>query len=202
MRPERWLSEYLEQYRAAIVEPTAMHQVLELKAMLAATQAAGHKVIVAGNGGSAAISSHCAVDLSKSAGIRCINFNEADLITCLANDYGYEQWVQKALELYADDDDLAILISSSGRSPNMVNAGRYAQARGLALVTFTGFRPDNPLRQLGRLSFWVNSGCYNVVEMTHHIWLLAACDLIVQESTAAVKAAASSAKPARAGARR
>ena len=49
------------------------------------------KVIIFGNGGSAAISSHVAVDFTKAAGIRAINFNEADLITCFANDYGYEK---------------------------------------------------------------------------------------------------------------
>jgi len=201
MNPQRWVADYLEQYRRTLAEADARPRIVELKRLLAATRAAGKKVILAGNGGSAAIASHCAVDLSKSAGIRAVNFNEADLITCLANDYGYEQWVQKALELYADDGDLVILISSSGRSSNMVNAGRYAQARGLTLVTLSGFRPDNPLRALGRLNFWVDSDGYNIVEMTHHIWLLAACDLIVQESTAPLKAVAAAGKRAKAGAK-
>ena len=48
--------------------------------------------------------------------IRMVNFNEADLITCLANDYGYEQWMAKAIEIYGDDGDQVILISSSGSS--------------------------------------------------------------------------------------
>ena len=58
--------------------------------------AAGKKVIIAGNGGSAAMASHVAVDFTKAAGIRAINFNEADLITCFSNDYGYEHWVAQA----------------------------------------------------------------------------------------------------------
>ena len=48
----------------------------------------GGKVIIAGNGGSAAMASHVAVDFTKAAGVRAINFNEADLITCFADDYG------------------------------------------------------------------------------------------------------------------
>jgi D-sedoheptulose 7-phosphate isomerase len=119
------------------------------------------------------------VDFTKNARIRCINFNEADLITCFANDYGYEHWLEKALEFYADDGDVTILISSSGKSANMVRAAQYALARGLRLVTFTGFLANNPLKELGQLNFWVDSQAYNVIEMTHHIWLLAVCDLII-----------------------
>jgi D-sedoheptulose 7-phosphate isomerase len=54
------------------------------------------KVILVGNGGSAAMASHVSVDLTKMCKIRAINFNEADLLTCFSNDYGYENWVQKA----------------------------------------------------------------------------------------------------------
>ena len=51
----------------------------------------GQKVIIAGNGGSAAMASHTAVDLTKNARVRAISFNDADLITCFANDFGYEK---------------------------------------------------------------------------------------------------------------
>ena len=175
----RWLTEYLERYRANLIPPEVVEQLVQLKALLQQVQARGKKTIFVGNGGSAAMASHCAVDLTKNAGVRCINFNEADLITCLANDYGYERWVEKALELYADDGDLVVLISSSGKSANLVNAARAARLRGLTLVTFTGFAADNPLKQLGDLNLWVNSRAYNLVEMTQHIWLLAVCDLII-----------------------
>lgn len=174
-----WLKEYLERYRTALLGEEVLNLIIQLRYFFEDRQSQGKKAIFAGNGGSAAIASHCAVDFTKSAGIRCVNFNEPDLITCLANDYGYELWLQKAIELYADDGDLVVLISSSGQSANMVEAARYTRARGLTTVTFTGFRPDNPLRSLGVLNFWVDSRAYNVVEMTHHIWLLSACDLII-----------------------
>ena len=63
------------------------------------------KVILVGNGGSAAIASHISVDLTKACSIRSVNFNEPDLITCFANDYGYENWVKEALKIYADKND-------------------------------------------------------------------------------------------------
>ncbi len=174
-----WLAQYLEHYRTSIFQEDVLSQLVTLKTWMVETHAQGHKTIFAGNGGSAAMASHCAVDFTKNAGVRCINFNEADLITCFANDYGYEHWVAKALEFYAETGDLVVLISSSGTSPNMVNAARYAVERGLRLVTFTGLDPKNPLRAMGDLNVWVDSRAYNIVEMTHHIWLLAVCDLII-----------------------
>lgn len=148
--------------------------------MVRRAQGTGNKVILAGNGGSAAMASHVAVDLTKAAGIRAVNFNEADLLTCLANDYGYENWVAKALEFYADPGDLVVLISSSGRSQNMVNGAEQASAMGLAVISFSGFSPDNPLRRLGDLNLWAASDSYNIVEMTHHVWLLAIVDFLIE----------------------
>ena len=85
----------------------------------------GKKIIVVGNGGSAAMASHVAVDLTKAAGCRAVTFNEADLLTCFANDYGYENWVERALNFYADKGDVVILISSSGTSKNIVSRECY-----------------------------------------------------------------------------
>lgn len=139
----------------------------------------GGKVIIVGNGGSAAMASHLSVDLTKAVGIRAINFNEADLLTCFANDYGYEHWVERALEAYADKNDLVILISSSGRSPNIINGVTQARLMGLPVITLSGFGGDNPLRVLGDINFWCDSKQYNIVEMTHHVWLLAIADYVI-----------------------
>jgi D-sedoheptulose 7-phosphate isomerase len=139
------------------------------------------KVVLVGNGGSAAIASHVAVDLTKVLGIRAINFNEADLITCFANDFGYEQWVARAIEFYANAGDVAVLISSSGRSANIINSAVRARELGLRVVTMSGFTPDNPLRKLGDVNLWVNSGAYNIVETVHQTWLLAAVDKLAAD---------------------
>jgi len=139
----------------------------------------GNKVIVAGNGGSAAMASHVTVDLTKAAGVRTINFNEADLLTCFANDYGYEHVFDKAVEFYGDSGDILILISSSGQSENVVNAAKIAKKLGIEVITLSGFNSDNPLRQLGDINLWVDSKAYNIVEMTHHVWLLSIADYII-----------------------
>ena len=164
------------------LESIASAQLEQASSMSWETHQSSKKIIIAGNGGSAAMASHVTVDFTKAAGIRAVNFNEADLITCFANDYGYEYWVEKALEAYADAGDLAILISSSGKSQNILNAAEKANEMGLSVITVSGFLTDNPLRKLGDLNLWVDSTEYNIVEMTHHVWLVAIIDYLIETS--------------------
>ena len=138
------------------------------------------KVMIFGNGGSAAIASHVSVDITKNAGIRCLNYNEADLITCFSNDYGFERWIEKAVDFYSDKNDVLILISSSGKSQNMINACKAAKNKKIStIITFTGHEKNNPLSKLGDVNFWIDSKAYNFIENIHQLWLLTICDLII-----------------------
>ena len=121
---------------------------------------------------------HIAVDLTKVAGIRGMAFNDADLITCFANDYGYEHWMAQAVRAYAGSGDTLVLISSSGRSPSVLNAATEANRMGIPVLTLTGFAPDNPLRASGTVNLWVNDRRYNMVEATHQAWLVAMVDAL------------------------
>ena len=179
MISSNYFYKYFETISQALKEIDTLH-LEQVASVVWDTHQSGKKVIVVGNGGSAAMASHVAVDFTKAAGIRAINFNEADLITCFANDYGYENWVAKALEAYADKGDLVILISSSGKSQNILNAAEKANEMGLSVITVSGFLMDNPLRKLGDLNLWVESTEYNIVEMTHHVWLVAIIDYLIK----------------------
>ena len=138
------------------------------------------KILIFGNGGSAAIASHFSVDITKNCGLRCINFNESDLITCFSNDYGYENWMKEAVNFYGDKGDVIILISSSGQSKNLINAAAEAKKKKFSkIITFTGFKKDNPLSKKGNINIWINSMSYNFVENITQIWLLSIVDLIV-----------------------
>ena len=135
----------------------------------------GNKLIFVGNGGSAAIASHMATDYSKNGNIRSIAFNDAATLTCLGNDLGYDRVFAKQVELHARKDDLLIAISSSGQSPNILNAVTAAREAGCGVVTLSGFSADNPLRRLGDLNFYVASDRYGFVEIGH----LALCHVIL-----------------------
>ena len=157
-----------------------LDQLIEIKEALIDASSKGNKGLIFGNGGSAAIASHFSVDLTKNASVRCLNFNESDLITCFANDYGFKNWVAKAIEFYGDQGDILIVISSSGKSQNMINATTSARKKKFSkIVTLSGFKEGNLLRQSGDINLWVNSKAYNFVENLHQIWLLAIVDLII-----------------------
>lgn len=139
------------------------------------------KILLFGNGGSSSIASHISVDLVKACKINSLTFNEANLITCFANDYGYENWVKETLKNNSESNDLVILISSSGKSKNMIKAAKYCISSNLNLITFTGFDRDNPLKKLGNINFWVDYKDYNFVEMAHHILLTSVVDYFAKK---------------------
>ena len=141
------------------------------------------KIIICGNGGSASIASHFSVDLTKNAGVKCINFNEPNLITCFSNDYGYEKWIEKALKFYGEKGDCLILISASGKSKNMINAAKYAKKNKISsIITLTGFHGKGALSKLGDINLVVKNKSYNFIENIHQIWLLSIVDLIIGKS--------------------
>ena len=181
MDKNKFLTSYLNDF-SDLVKPDKkiIDQLLEVAALLHEVHTQKKKVLIFGNGGSAAISSHFSVDLTKNAGLRCINCNEADLITCFANDYGFERWVEKAIDFYGDEGDLLIVISSSGSSENMLNGCKAARKNKFSsVITFSGYNADNRLRQLGDINLWVDNKAYNFVENIHQVWLLAIVDLII-----------------------
>ena len=170
-------SNYLAQLHRHLTEAVATDQggrALELeealdqagKAAQAATKAGG-TVFFIGNGGSAGIASHMAIDFTKNGGMRALAFNDGSYLTCLGNDLGFDQVFAKPLEMHARKGDLLIAISSSGRSANILNGVDAARKSGCRVLTFSGFSADNPLRGRGDFNFYLGSGEYGFVEVGH-----------------------------------
>jgi len=139
------------------------------------------RIYIVGNGGSSSIASHVSVDFAKVAKVPSSTFNNANLITCFANDYKYENWVVEALKAYTNRKDLIILISSSGTSKNIVNAAKFCKKNKIKLITFSGFSKKNPLSKLGNVNFHIDSNEYNYIEMSHHIILVSLVDIFVKK---------------------
>ena len=132
-----------------------------------ASHDAGNKIMFVGNGGSAGIASHLAIDFSKNGGLRSTAFNDPSALTCLGNDLGYENVFAKQIDLHGRTGDLLIAISSSGRSPNILGAVKAARARGCKVATYSGFTENNDLRTVGDVNFFVRSKEYGFVEIAH-----------------------------------
>ena len=130
MKDKIFLNSYFQNITSlSIPNETTLNQLVECKNILLNSQKKRNKILIFGNGGSAAIASHFSVDITKNCGLRCINFNESDLITCFSNDYGYENWMKEAVNFYGDKGDVIILISSSGQSKNLINAAAEAKKK-------------------------------------------------------------------------
>lgn len=137
--------------------------------MILRVKQASRKVMLIGNGGSAAIASHMQNDLCKAVGVRAIVFNEPSLLTALSNDYGYECVFEQSVKLWADTSDVLLAISSSGQSENILRGVRASLARGCQIITLSGFNADNSLRRMGHLNFYLPSKAYGYVELVHSV---------------------------------
>ncbi len=184
MENKKFLEEYFLQFKKLIdFKKEDLENLVTVSTLMKDAHENNKKTLIFGNGGSAAIASHFSVDITKNAKVRCTNYNESDLLTCFSNDFGYENWVQKAIEFYADEGDVLILISAGGNSPNMINAANYAKKNKIkSIVTFSGNKEGNKLQKLGDINFWVNSSSYNHIENVHQILLLSIVDLIIGKS--------------------
>jgi len=130
-------------------------------------QAGNKKIMMVGNGGSAGIASHQAVDYWKNGGVRATAFNDSSLLTCVSNDFSYAEVFSVPIEKFADKGDIVFCISSSGGSKNILKAAEQAKKSGCGVVTFSGFESDNPLRKMGDLNFYLPSNSYGYVEILH-----------------------------------
>jgi D-sedoheptulose 7-phosphate isomerase len=181
MSDHQFIKNYLQDF-IELLHPNdeLIKELVKVRDLLLEVSSNNKKVLIFGNGGSAAIASHFSVDLTKNAKLRCLNFNEASLITCFANDYGFEHWAKKAIDFYGDEGDLLIVISSSGQSQNMINAVKAARNGNFyKVITLSGFSEANPLKKLGDINLWANNKSYNFVENVHQIWLLTIVDLLI-----------------------
>jgi D-sedoheptulose 7-phosphate isomerase len=179
MTDSAFFDDYFARYRRALLETDVRPELLAFRDLCLEVKQRDGKLIFAGNGASASIASHAAVDFTKQAKVRAMAFNDHNLITAFSNDYGYENWVSAALKAYGKPGDAVVLISSSGKSPNIVNAALAARELGLKVVTFSGFEKNSQLRNVGDINLWTDSRAYNIIEAVHGIWIFAVVDLIV-----------------------
>lgn len=178
----------------ATIDLAAVASVLQ---ELAAARAANQRVFIAGNGGSAATSSHMvndlATDVARKAGlavpfrVSALTDNNA-LLTALANDIGYENVFVAQLQAWFQAGDRLLAISASGNSPNLLAAARWVRENGGRVISFVGF-DGGALRGLSDVCVHVRTakGEYGVVEDAHLVlnhlisnWLI--CSLATGKS--------------------
>lgn len=179
MDTDAFAREWLEHFHEAMEPSDLSTRLSRARSLVQGVKSSDAKLMLAGNGASASIASHYALDFTKQVGVRAMAFNDAALITAYGNDYGFEDWVAWAIQHHGREGDCAVLISSSGASPNIVNAAEVCGERRIPVIAFTGFGGENPLSGLADISFPVDSRSYNVIEAIHGMWLGLLCDLLI-----------------------
>ena len=128
----------------------------------------GRTAYFIGNGGSAGIAMHMTNDFLKNGQMRTHSMHDAATLTCLSNDFSYEEVFSHQIEMIAQEGDLLIAISSSGNSPNIVRAIEVARKMKCEVLTLSGFGEDNLIRKHGDYNVYVPSREYGIVESLHN----------------------------------
>lgn len=163
MKPQLNLSEFNGDFRRKLQIAMRKAEVTGIPNSLTPAD----RIYLIGNGGSATIAQHIAVDMTKMA--YCAHaLTDPSVLSMMANDYGWTECFSMQLAPRIGANDWLIAISSSGKSDNIRHAAKIARDNYRAKVmTLTGFEPDNPLRSIGHVNWYVPSHNYGVVEMTH-----------------------------------
>ena len=151
--------------------------VADLASRLETARQNERQIFVCGNGGSAASASHLANDLGKGASqdrsprFRVISLTDnIPWISAVANDYDYDQVFVEQLRNYGRSGDLLLAISGSGNSPNVINAVRWANRKGIDTVGITG-RSGGDLSECARHVIRVDSSHMGHIEEAHFLIL-------------------------------
>jgi len=176
MQAKNYINEF---YRVASkLECSQQAEAMDLETgvqeILAIFQSLGRldkKIIFVGNGGSAAIASHMAIDYWNNTGVPALCFNDGAQLTCLGNDYGFRTVFAQAIQIFARPGDVLVAISSSGQSENILQAVGAALQIGCTVLTLSGFSPQNLLREQGHFNIYCASQEYGFVELAHEMFL-------------------------------
>ena len=167
-----------ERVRSGSVQP-----VVEAAAAIVRALEQGGKVLLIGNGGSAADAQHVAAELvgrfeRRRRALAAIALStDTSVVTAVSNDEGYEQVFTRQIEALARDGDILVAITTSGRSPNVLHALEAVKKRGLRSIGVTG-RDGGAVARLVDIHVNVPSDSTPRVQEVHRTLLHAICDLV------------------------
>jgi len=135
----------------------------------------GGTIYFIGNGASASMASHFSADIAKNARVKTHVFTDLSLMTAFANDLSYEDVFSEPLKQYMSSNDMLVAISSSGESPNILKAAGVVKEKGADIMTLSAMSPNNSLRKMGFLNFYLPAETYGMAETGHsailHYWV-------------------------------
>ena len=165
---------------------TEIGTLAQIAEILVAALRGGHRVLLCGNGGSAADSQHIAAELvgrfgRERAALPAIALTtDTSILTALANDYSYADVFARQVEALGTPGDVLVGISTSGNSPNVLAAMRTARNRGMRTIGWTG-ESGGQLREAADVCFRVPSRSTSRIQESHITAGHALCEMIERE---------------------
>ncbi len=169
---ETYVADYYQRFAEALAafDKAPIQDVLNIFDQVSA---AGGTLYLAGNGGSAGIADHSVCDISKGtfvegqAPLRTVSLAaNGPILTALGNDVSYDDVFSEQLKYFLTDKDALLVVSSSGNSPNVVNAVEYANAKGVPTIAFVGFK-GGKLKEVAQHVVHIAADNYGIVEDIH-----------------------------------
>jgi len=156
----------------------------EIAKIITASFKAGNKLLICGNGGSAADAQHIAAEfvgkfykIDRPA-LPAISLNtNTSIITAIGNDFGYEMTFSRQVEAFGQKGDVFITISTSGNSVNAVEAAKIAKTRGMKIISFTG-EGGGKLAEISDITFKVPSTNTPIIQNAHISTLHIICEIV------------------------
>jgi D-sedoheptulose 7-phosphate isomerase len=182
-----WLTVHIDNLNEALRSPeTRLETAREWGRQLAAPLLGGQRLLVAGNGGSAAEAQHLTAELvgryvTDRRPLSAIALHaDTSSLTAIGNDYGAAQAYARQVAAHGRTGDVVLLLSASGRSENVVAAAERARALGLTVWAMTGPAP-NPLAALADDAICVAGADTAVVQEVHLVAIHTLCDALDAE---------------------
>jgi D-sedoheptulose 7-phosphate isomerase len=161
-------------------------RIVQVAALIATAFREGHKVLLFGNGGSATDAAHIAAEFvgrykRERTPLPAIALaTDVAAITCIANDYGYDELFSRQVRAHGQKGDIAVAISTSGNSPNVLKGAAAARECGLTTIAWTG-ASGGKLAELADISFLVPSTVTARIQESHITLGHVLCELVEEQ---------------------
>ena len=174
--------------QALINDTKRLEELLEVAGVASSTIKAGHKIMLCGNGGSAADSQHIAAELigrfekERQSMAAFALTTDTSALTAIGNDFGYDQVFSRQVEGLGQSGDLLIGISTSGNSKNVVKAMEVARSKSIRTVALVGDKPDGEVQAMADYVLAAPSTNTARIQECHILMMHTLCQLVESES--------------------
>jgi|UniRef100_A0A7C5KCF2 D-sedoheptulose 7-phosphate isomerase len=180
---KRSISESIELKNKILSDDKVLEAIIMSCKMISAALKSGKKLLIAGNGGSAADSQHMAAEfvgrfLLDRMALRAIALTtDTSIITAISNDFGYENVFARQIEALGETGDVFLAISTSGNSKNLIKALRIAQLYRISTISLTGMS-GNEMEKLSDICISVPSRKVPRIQECHIMIAHIICEMV------------------------